>query len=201
PGQQPSAQPFRPRCRTLTTRNWSRCRWRPDRGCRRVRRCTRRAGRYACEAARRTHTAGRVWPFAWRAGARTWHLSGRRQDDPLAGARALPHPLRTGGAAMTLVTTPCSERIAPATLAAWHDGPLPDAEAARVAAHVPTCRACHAELAAYETLDAALRRHPALEPDGRLWHAVRAAMTGRRRMQYTDTSVRRLTGSLIPLAA
>ncbi|HEU5441132.1 MAG TPA: hypothetical protein VFU88_17735, partial [Ktedonobacterales bacterium] len=103
---------------------------------------------------------------------------------------------------MTTTTTHCPERIAPATLAAWRDLALSPAEATRIAAHVPNCPVCRAELAAYETLDTALRRYHAPEPDRRLWWAVRDRMNGSLRPpQNRGLSARRLTGGLGALAA
>lgn len=102
---------------------------------------------------------------------------------------------------MTSATTHCPERIALATLAAWRDGALSPAEATRVAAHVPGCPGCRAELATYETLDAALRRYRAPEPDARLWNAVRGRMNGGLRSRPRGTPPRRLIGGLGALAA
>ncbi len=103
---------------------------------------------------------------------------------------------------MTTARSSCRERIAPSTLAAWRDGTLSTAEAARIAAHVPGCSACRAELATYEALDAALRHVPAPEPDGRLWRAVASNLTDERRQQrHPGISARRLASGLVALAA
>jgi hypothetical protein len=102
---------------------------------------------------------------------------------------------------MTPATTHCPEGVAPATLAAWRDGALPAAEAARVAAHAPECSACRAELTSLELRDSALRGYPAPEPDERLWRAVREAINGRQKSRHTGASARRLAGGLTALAA
>jgi len=104
---------------------------------------------------------------------------------------------------MTPATIHCPERVAPATLAAWRDGALSADSAAHVTAHVPTCPACRAELATYDTLDDALRRQPAPEPDERLWRAVQHGMHGTRRMRHAGMGMpaQRLGGGLAALAA
>jgi Putative zinc-finger len=102
---------------------------------------------------------------------------------------------------MTPATTHCPEGVAPATLAAWRDGALPAAEAARVAAHAPECSACRAELTSLEMRDSALRGYPAPEPDERLWPAVREAINGQQESRHTGASARRLAGGLTALAA
>jgi anti-sigma factor RsiW len=102
---------------------------------------------------------------------------------------------------MTPATMQCPERVAPATLAAWRDGTLSAADAAHVTAHVPTCPACRAVLSSYDTLDDALRRQPAPEPDERLWRAVQHGMHGTRRMRHASKPAQQLGGGLAALAA
>ncbi|HEU0028421.1 MAG TPA: zf-HC2 domain-containing protein [Ktedonobacterales bacterium] len=50
------------------------------------------------------------------------------------------------------VTTPCLENISSETLSAWGDGGLPEAEAARLRAHVEGCPACQGRLRAYSDI-------------------------------------------------
>ena len=104
---------------------------------------------------------------------------------------------------MTPATMHCPARVAPATLAAWRDGALSATESAHVAAHVAACPACRAVLSTYDTLDDALRRQPAPEPDERLWRAVQHGMHGTRRMRPASMSMpaQRLGGGLAALAA
>lgn len=99
---------------------------------------------------------------------------------------------------MTPATIHCSERVAPATLAAWRDGALSAADAAHITTHVAACSACRAVLSTYDTLDDALRRQRAPEPDERLWRAVQH---GTRRMRRASKPAQRLGSGLAALAA
>ncbi len=101
-------------------------------------------------------------------------------------------------------TTHCRDGISSATLAAWRDGALSAAEAERIAAHLPECPACRAEVATYDTADAALRRLRAPEPDGRLWQAVRDTLSrnnGSRRRRPTRGQAQRLASRVGAVAA
>lgn len=104
---------------------------------------------------------------------------------------------------MTSSATSCREGIAPATLAAWRDGALSPAEAARIAAHVAECPACRSELATYQLLDDALRRLPAPEPDGRLWRAIASNLNDERRRpeRRPGVTLRRVASSVVAMAA
>lgn len=46
----------------------------------------------------------------------------------------------------------CALALTPATLSAWRDHALPEGEATRFSAHIPTCASCHARLAEYDAL-------------------------------------------------
>jgi anti-sigma factor RsiW len=92
-------------------------------------------------------------------------------------------------------TLACAAGVTPDTLSAWRDGLLPDAQAAWLAAHTPTCPACGARLRDYEQIGAALRGQiiprsatdpwPAMlrriqrERRGRRAHAVALGRAGR----------------------
>jgi hypothetical protein len=96
----------------------------------------------------------------------------------------------------------CPEGLTFATLAAWHDGTLDAAEAARVRSHVTGCAACRAALSSLSTQDTVLRQLPAPEPDDRLWRAVRGRMRGERPARSNVTASRgRLVGGIAAVAA
>lgn len=60
----------------------------------------------------------------------------------------------------------CALALSPAVLSAWRDDALPGAEAARVAAHIPTCAACQVRLADYDELARGLAAIRVPEPVG-----------------------------------
>ncbi len=96
----------------------------------------------------------------------------------------------------------CADGITFATLAAWHDGTLDGAEAARLGAHVAECAACRATLNTLVTQDSVLRQLPAPEPDGRLWREVRVRMRGERPARRLVTPSRgRFVGGIAAIAA
>lgn len=69
----------------------------------------------------------------------------------------------------------CSLGVSERTLSALRDDALSQSEAARLAAHVETCAACRARLAAFDDLASLLRVERPPQPDERLWRAVSAA--------------------------
>ena len=64
---------------------------------------------------------------------------------------------------------PCRLGISGDTLSAYRDRDLAPAEIQTVRAHIPTCAACQARLAAFDRVAQALRAERDLEPDGRIW--------------------------------
>src|SRR5260221_7424031 len=68
-----------------------------------------------------------------------------------------------------------SQGVSEPTLSALRDEAVSRAEAARLAAHIETCPACRARLAAFDDLAANLRSERPPQPDERLWRAFTAA--------------------------
>jgi hypothetical protein len=80
---------------------------------------------------------------------------------------------------MTIPTAPdqsvCPLGVSERTLSALRDGSVSRGEAERLAAHVATCPACGARLAAFDSLADILLSERPPEPDGRLWPAITTA--------------------------
>ena len=69
----------------------------------------------------------------------------------------------------------CPLGVSERALSALRDNDVSQAEAARLAAHVATCPACSARLAAFDALADILRSERPPEPDGRLWPTITTA--------------------------
>jgi hypothetical protein len=92
---------------------------------------------------------------------------------------------RTPGKPGQSATLACAAGVTPDTLSAWRDGLLPDAQAAWMAMHTPTCPACGARLRDYEQIGAALRGqfipHSSADPWPAMLRRIERERRGRRR--------------------
>jgi hypothetical protein len=94
----------------------------------------------------------------------------------------------------------CVVSISAERLSLWRDGGLPASEAQPMREHTADCPACRARLAGFEQVAQTLRRQRELEPDERVWSAVRQR-AGRAPARLLRPSLGRALRGLAALAA
>jgi hypothetical protein len=102
------------------------------------------------------------------------------------------------------MTTPtdaaCALGIAPATLSALRDESLPPAETQRLRAHIPTCAACQARIAAFNRVGLALRRQRDLEPGAGVWATLQPQVLRKGRFTMPTTRRNFIGGTIAALS-
>lgn len=74
------------------------------------------------------------------------------------------------------MTDACPQAVATETLSAWRDATLAAPDAAFLARHAPTCRACAERLALFDAIEVALRQQRTPAPRPSLWGEVYARL-------------------------
>jgi hypothetical protein len=73
-------------------------------------------------------------------------------------------------------TSLCALGLDRETLSAWRDQMLPEAEARRIAQHVPTCAACQRRLGQFTQIALAVQQQPAPDLRAQTWHGLQARL-------------------------
>ena len=73
----------------------------------------------------------------------------------------------------------CALGISRERLSAWRDLLLPEADAQRIALHVPDCAACQHRLAQFAQIAATIQRQPAPDMRARTWRGIQSRLSRR----------------------